>query len=332
MRTTRTLTALLATVIALTLAAGCGSAGDESGGGRKHGGGGKKNGGEDTLSVTDSRGPITLDGPAKKVVALEWTYAEDLLALGVTPVGVADIKGYHEWVTAGPRLGKGVKELGTRQEPSLESIRALDPDLIITSTHRAEGSIKELERIGTTLMFDPYEGNDQYAEMRSTLQKIGTAVGRADAAKQALSTLDGELEKARENLADAGKDGAEVTVARGYTTDGAAVSEIMTKATIPGALLPKLGLVNAWKAKADAYGMSTIDVEGYQQVEKSSLLYVAAKNDDVFVEDYAGNALWKRLDFVKGDRVHALDPGTWYFGGPLSTAQIASEYARALTA
>lgn len=331
MRTLRRLPVLLAAVTALALAAGCGAAGDESGGGAKNGERPNK-GTEGALTVTDSRGEVSLDAPAKKVVALEWTYAEDLLAVGVEPVGVADIDGYHDWITAGPRLDKGVKEVGTRQQPSLETIRALEPDLIITSLHRAEANIDDLEKIATTLMFDAYQGNDQYAEMRSTLRQIGAAVGRSDAADKALKDLDTHLAEARGALREADLHGTEVTVARGYTTDGAAVSEVMTEATIPGALLPKLGLVNAWKQKADAYGMSKIDVEGYQPVQDSTLLYVAAENDDVFTTQYAGNALWKRLDFVRGDRVHALDPGTWYFGGPLSTAQIADEYVRALTA
>src|SRR5690242_17122902 len=34
----------------------------------------------------------------QRVVALEWTYVEDLLALGVQPVGIADIEGYKAWV------------------------------------------------------------------------------------------------------------------------------------------------------------------------------------------------------------------------------------------
>ena len=146
MRTKRRLSVLLAAVTALALAAGCGSAGEESGGGTRNG----KRNSKDTqggLTVTDSRGQVSLEGPAKKVVALEWTYAEDLLAVGVEPVGVADIKGYHDWITAGPRLDDGVKEVGTRQQPSLETIRALEPDLIITSKHRAEANIDDLEKI-----------------------------------------------------------------------------------------------------------------------------------------------------------------------------------------
>lgn len=327
MRRRKLFTSLFA---ALTLAAtaGCGAAGGEAGGGTADKAGGTGNG---AVTVTDVEGETTLDAPAERVVALEWTYAEDLLALGVSPVGVADIKGYDQWVTAGPRFADSVKDVGTRQAPSLESIKALKPDLIITSKLRSEGNYAQLKKIAPTLMFDPYATDSEYQEMRSTLQTIGKAVGKEDAAGQALKDLDAKIEAARNEIADAGKEGGEVTVARGYTTDGAAVVEILTDSTIPGALLPKLGLKNAWTGKSDAYGMSKVDIEGLKAVEKSSLVYVAAKDDDVFAKSFPKNALWKELDFVKNDRVHALDPGTWFFGGPFSTAQVAEEIAGAVT-
>ncbi|MFC7305386.1 ABC transporter substrate-binding protein [Streptomyces monticola] len=333
----RTLTTL-ATVAALALTAtACGSAGDQAGGGdgKKTGsdggsaaGAGAKNG---SITVKDIKGEQKLAGPAKKVVALEWTYAEDLLALGVQPTGVADIKQYNQWVTAGPRFAKATKDVGTRQAPSLESIKALKPDLIITSKIRSEANYKQLSEIAPTLMFDPYATKSEFEEMRTTLKTIGTATGKEAAADKALKDLDGKIDGAKQKLADGKKDGEKVTVARGYTTDGAATVEILTQSTIPGALLPKLGLKNGWNGKADAYGMSKVDVEGLKPVEKSSLAYVAAKNDDVFAKSLPKNALWKNLDFVKKDRVHALDPGTWFFGGPFSTAQAADEIAAALT-
>lgn len=326
MRRPRSLIALLVTAV-LALATGCGAAGEQSGGGPRHAGG---NGDGGKISIRHAKGTTTLDAPARRVVALEWTYAEDLMALGVTPTGVADIKGYEQWVTAGPRIDDDVKDVGTRQEPSLETIRQLDPDLIITSALRSEGNYAELRKIAPTVMFDPYAASSEYTEMRATLRKIGTAVGKANQAEQALADLDRKIAAARKRLAEAGRDGDEVTVARGYTTDGAAVAEVMTDSTIPGGLLPELGLRNAWRGKPDAHGMSKIDIEGFRQVEKSHLVYVAAPEDDVFAKDFAKNRLWRRLDFVTGDRVHALDPGTWYFGGPFATGQIAEEIADAL--
>lgn len=328
----RALTALLAAAALAVTAAGCGTAADEAGGGspknEKNESAGSSAG---AITVSHLKGPTALKEPAKKVVALEWTYAEDLLALGVSPAGVADIKGYDQWVTGGPRFEKDVKDVGTRQAPSLETIKVLKPDLIITSKVRSEANYDQLNKIAPTLMFDPYSTDSEYDEMRTTLKAIGSAVGKQDAADQALKDLDTKIAAAKQKIADGKKGGTEVTVARGYTTDGAAVVEVLTDSTIPGGLLPQLGLKNAWTGKADAYGMSKVDIEGLKPVEKSSLVYVAAKDDDVFATSLPKNALWQNLDFSKNKRVHALDPGTWFFGGPFSTAQVADEIAGALT-
>ncbi|MDA2804869.1 ABC transporter substrate-binding protein [Nocardiopsis suaedae] len=326
---TRALIAVPAAALALALTtAGCGAAGDQAG--TADGDGGQNGGGAVTLEHT--LGELELDAPAADVVALEWTYAEDLQALGVTPAGVADIGGYDKWVTAGPRFDEGVKDVGTRGAPSLESIRALDPDLIITSELRSGENLEQLQDIAPTLVFDPYSADSEYAEMRSTFATIGTAVGKEDEAEKVLGDLDTRLEELKGELADAGADGAEVTVARGYTADGAAVVEVLTGSTVPGALLGELGLANAWTADADAYGMSKVDVEGLTEVQDSHLVYVAAEDDNVFTGELDGNALWQDLEFVMEDRVHALDPGTWYFGGPLSSRQVAEEITAALTA
>ena len=50
------------------------------------------------ITIKHAEGETKLDKPAKKVVVLEWVYSEDLLALGVQPVGMADIKNYNKWV------------------------------------------------------------------------------------------------------------------------------------------------------------------------------------------------------------------------------------------
>lgn len=323
----RTLAALSAVASLALTATACGSAADQAGGGADDAK--KKSGG--SITVKDIKGEQKLKAPAKKVVALEWTYAEDLLALGVQPTGVADIKQYDQWVTAGPRFEKSVKDVGTRQAPSLESIKALKPDLIITSKVRSEANLKQLKEIAPTLMFDPYSTKSEYDEMRTTLKTIGTATGKEDAADKALKDLDGKVADAKKKIADGKKEGEKVTVARGYTLDGAATVEILTESTIPGGLLPQLGLKNGWTGKSDAYGMSKVDVEGLKPVEKTHLMYVAAKNDDVFKKSLPKNALWKNLDFVKNDKVHDLDPGTWFFGGPFSTAQVADEIAGAVS-
>src|SRR5690606_12284355 len=84
--------------------------------------------GGDPVTIQGTNGEVTLDEPAKKVVVLEWTYAEDLLAVGVQPAGMADITSYGDYVNIEPQLDDTVVDVGGRQEPNLEAIAEIDPD------------------------------------------------------------------------------------------------------------------------------------------------------------------------------------------------------------
>ncbi len=47
-----------------------------------------------------------------RIVALGWVYIEDLLALGIQPIGVADIEGYQKFVNIEPQLAESVVDVG----------------------------------------------------------------------------------------------------------------------------------------------------------------------------------------------------------------------------
>jgi len=98
------------------------------------------------ITVTDSRGTeLTLDGPAEKVVGLEWGVTEHLVALGVMPVGAADAEGYGNWVSAEP-LDDSVTDVGVRGEPSIDAIAALAPDLVVADAGLPAAAVTQLER------------------------------------------------------------------------------------------------------------------------------------------------------------------------------------------
>ncbi|MGW7414985.1 ABC transporter substrate-binding protein, partial [Streptomyces sp. NPDC054863] len=98
------------------------------------------------ISLTDASGKkVELEGPAKKVVGTEWDVVEHLVALGVDPVGVADVKGYTAWDKAAP-LKNAPKDIGTRGEPSMDTVAALAPDLIIATTDLPPAAVKQLQK------------------------------------------------------------------------------------------------------------------------------------------------------------------------------------------
>ena len=80
-----------------------------------------------------------------RVVALDWACAETAQALGVTPVGMAQLADYRLWSGDMP-MPDSVVDVGLRMEPNLELIRALRPDLILLSPMQ-QASVPLLERI-----------------------------------------------------------------------------------------------------------------------------------------------------------------------------------------
>lgn len=315
----------VAVTLALGLAACSGKTAD---------GGGENDGGGGAITLTTTAGEVSLDKPATKIVALEWTYVEDLLAIGVTPVGVADIKGYDTWVTAGARVPAGVQDVGTRQEPSIEEIRALQPDLIVTDEDRVAANRDALAEIAPLATYsytkDP-EG--QFAGMREIVRQMGLATGKTAEAEQVLTELDTKIAAATEAVTTKGATGAPFALSQVYTTNGTPQFRMMTEKSLAGEVLAKTGLANAWTGEPDAWGMTTVTVEGLTAVPgEASFLYAASDADNPVTGALAGNELWTDLPFVEDGGVKPLDPGTWFFGGPLSCGQIVDETVKALTA
>lgn len=283
------------------------------------------------IVLEHAAGTTTLEEPAARVVALEWTYAEDLLAVGVQPVGVADVAGFEAWVNVEPGLAESVTDVGTRQEPSLEAILALEPDLILGVGFRHEAILDQLEGIAPTLLFDPYPaegGPSQLAEMETTFRTVATAVGRADRAQAVLGEMTAVFEDAAERLAAAGAAGDEVLLVQAFSAQNAPQIRVFTDNAMAVGILRRLGFENAWPGAYATYGFDTVDVEGLAPVsEADAFFYVVQANDDVFAQKLADNPLWQALGFVQRDATYALGGDTWLFGGPLSAQVLATTIA-----
>lgn len=318
---------LLASALAVSAAlalAGCGSTQAASTG---------STAGADAISIKDATGTtVRLDGPATKVVGTEWNVVEDLVALGVQPVGVADVKGYGTWDTAAPLTGSP-KDIGTRGEPSYDTIAALDPDLIVATTDLKASVITQLRKIAPVLVTTSADASDQIGTMFATLDDIARATGTTAAAKQARSSFDDTIADDRATLDAAGLAGTKVASADGYVVSNQVTIRPYTSGSLLGAVNEELGLGNAWTTAGDkAYGLASTDVEGLTGLGDVPFLYIANDSDgDPFTDSLRDNAVWNSLAFVQHDDVHRLPDGTWMFGGPKSMEAYADAVVAALT-
>ncbi|WP_406273720.1 iron-siderophore ABC transporter substrate-binding protein [Actinacidiphila glaucinigra] len=285
------------------------------------------------VTLTDASGAkVILDGPAKKVVGTEWNVVESLVTLGVDPVGVADVKGYTTWDTAVP-LKNRPKDIGTRGEPSMDTIASLSPDLIVATTDLPDAAVKQLRKIAPVLEVRSADAADPVGQMKENLDLIAEATGTTAEADEAKKAYDTKVAEGSKALADAGLAGTRIAFADGYVASNQVSVRPYTAGSLIGGVNTALGLENAWKIEGDKdYGLAATDVEGLTGLGDVQFAYIGSDSEgDVFADDLAENSVWTSLPFVKKDKVHRLPDGIWMFGGPQSMEAYVDALVGALT-
>jgi ABC-type Fe3+-hydroxamate transport system substrate-binding protein len=317
---------LLAILLAMTGLAACGTTEPAAGSGPAAA---APAGGPITL--TDSRGKqITLPAPATRVVALEWNVVEHAVSLGVMPVGAADVKGYAAWVQAEP-LDPSVKDVGVRGEPSIDSIAALRPDLVLATDSLPEAAVTQMERFAPVVFVPGGDAKDPIGQMRKNLALVAKALGKDAEASTLLGAFDAKVADGKARLA--ARAGQKFVFADGYAEGGQVSIRPFTRGSLVSGVTEQLGLSNAWPGDGDpAYGLAQTDVEGLTKAGDVQFLYIVndADGGDVFAHQLGTNAVWTSLPFVKAGTVHRIPDGMWMFGGPTSLERYVDAVVAAL--
>ncbi len=327
----RALTAALTTAAAMVVLAACGTT--EAPVPEQAAASGTPSATATPVTVTDSRGKqVTFERPATRVVSLEWGETEMLAGLGVMPVGAADVKGYATWDTA-VKLDASVKDVGDRQEPSVDSISALQPDLVLMESDDA-GLIDQLEKFVPVLVAKGSDAGDNLKRMRDDLNMIASAVGKTDVATRQIADFEAALAAGKQQIEAAGGGGKPFVMADGWKQGSTISVRLFGKGALVSDVAEQLGLKNGWSGKVDKdWGLGTTDVEGLSVLKDPDLrfFYSASDGVDVFTDGLQDNAIWKSLPFVEKKQVVKLPDGIWTFGGPLSCRQFADALVKAYT-
>ncbi len=326
--TTRVPLALIAAVLALLGLAACGTTEPTAGSASTA----PSAGASGPIQLTDARGTaVTLPGPATRVVALEWNVAEHAVTLGVMPVGVADVAGYQKWASVAP-LDASVRDVGVRGEPSVDSIAALRPDLVLAADEVPAAALGQIQAFAPVVVVPGGNAADPLGQVKANTTLIGKALGRDAEAAEQIRSLDATIADGRNRLA--AQAGQRFVFADGYVEGGQVSIRPFTNGSQIGAVTTALGLVNAWTEPGDeTYGLAQTDVEGLTRVGDATFLYIVNDGDggDPFRNELASNAVWRSLPFVATNRVDRLPDGIWVFGGPVSLQRYVDSAVGALT-
>ncbi|MFC4640421.1 ABC transporter substrate-binding protein [Deinococcus hohokamensis] len=263
------------------------------------------------VTVKHEGGTLTLKTPAKRVVALEYSFVDTLVALGVKPAGAAlgtqgGDRGAPPYLAG--RVG-GVTATGSRAQPSLETIAASRPDLILADAFVHGSALGSLAKLAPTAAFQSRRGS--LDDLNAQTLAIGQLVGREAAARRLLSEQAGLITKARAFA----KKGAPAFVAAVVTPKSLTVH---TNESFVGSYLEALGRKNQLPVK-DGQTQYELSLEGLVALNPQSLVLFTAPDETPITESWKKNPLWQKLAAVRRGRVYQFDRDNWTRGrGPLA--------------
>ncbi|KVA16819.1 ABC transporter substrate-binding protein [Burkholderia ubonensis] len=274
-----------------------------------------------------SQASATMPVRPQRVVALEFMFAETLAALDITPVGMVDTAFYPGWLGYDNARFAHVTDVGSRQEPGLEAIAAVKPDLIIGVGFRHAPIFAALDRIAPTILFqfspNVNEGGVPVTQLdwtRQIFRTIGAVTGRSARAQAVEARLDAGLARNAKRLAAAGRQHERVALLQdlglpdrywAYTGNSTAAG-----------LARALG-VDLWPKKPTREGTLYVTSADLLAQRDLAVLFVTATGMDVLLDAKLDSPVWQYVPARKAKRIALIERNIWGFGGPMSALKLA---------
>jgi len=264
---------------------------------------------------------------ARRVVPLDLQPTEMLLSLGVAPAAVGNIPLYRRLV-AEPEIPPGTPDVGPLQEPNLELLQHLKPDLILATNWLAPQG-RNLERVAPVAWL-PTFSHEQSALLHAETQLLGLGarVGREAGAAAWVARTEAVLSEARAALA-AYTDRPTYVVR--FMTDGRHAGVFAGEGMI-GSVMTRLGFRNAYGGRTDVWGTALIGIEQLAEVPEARLIHFhRGPETEEALRNLAESPLWRALPLVREKRI--VETRVVYpSGGLYSAVRFARQLARDLPA
>jgi iron complex transport system substrate-binding protein len=262
--------------------------------------------------VKDSYGKYYLDRPPTRVVVTDWTLLEQLLELGITPVGAPELSLYEAYVKQ-PALPNDVKDIGLRRAPDLDILKALAPEAIIIGTDQKKLALL-FSRFTKVFFYqsfsDKYRTNGTKSRLR--FLQIADLFQKRTLAEKKLEAMDLELTEIKAQIARHFKARLpRLTLIRFSGIDTCLVygANSMAQHT-----LEQLGLENAAEFGRSKWGEREIPLAQLDELNSDVILYIEPFTK---LSDLESSRQWQSLSVVQQSQVYPMKE-VWSYGGAMS--------------
>ena len=293
MKKTKSLLLLAVMMLSFGIFAGCSNNNSES------------KGENETRTVSSVKGDVEIPADPKRIVDISGR-SEELIILGKTPVGTANIDSYDTTKVPSYIEDKLVnaKVVGHSMMDTMdiEAILSTNPDLIIMS-ERQEKIYDQLKEIAPVVMIKDY-AND----WRQKLTDVSKIFDEEDVAKKWLSSYDEKAKKLGEEIKS--KNGNQTYLPL-LSTSGQFM--VFSNAGIGSIIYDDMGLAKpANMPKQDSITLPTVTMEGLTKIDADHIAVIATEADK---KDLAKSKVWNNTRAVKDGNVTILDASPYFTQG-----------------
>ncbi|MEM7208758.1 MAG: iron-siderophore ABC transporter substrate-binding protein [Pseudomonadota bacterium] len=278
-----------------------------------------------TYEVTDSFGKHYIEQPPQRVVVTDWALLEQMLELGVEPIGAPELKLYRRYVRQ-PALPESIVDIGLRRSPDLQTLRELKPDVIIVGTDQ-KGLARPFSYIAPVMYYKSF--SDKYrtngTKSRERFLQIADLFRKRDYAESKLAQMDAEMSEIRKRIQARFKgQPPDVTIVRFSSEEKILVYGANS---LPVHVLEQLGLRSGMSVSRSKWGYRELPVSRLGDIDKGLVFYVEPLdvNDNFFDSND-----WKNIPAVSENRVLPMR-AVWSYGGAMSLLYNARAIEAALT-
>nr|WP_206529496.1 iron-siderophore ABC transporter substrate-binding protein [Brevibacillus sp. SYP-B805] len=264
--------------------------------------------------IQHAMGTTEVKGTPARVVTLFQGATDAALALGVKPVGAVESWIEQPWYLYIRDKMDGVTNLGSENQPNLEAIVSLHPDLIIASKTRHEAIYAQLSAIAPTVM------TEEVHLWKDTLRLTAEALNKKDEEEKFLAEWAKKVADFKEKMGDQLKLEAGIV---DFRPDHARIVYTGFSALV----LDELGIARPATQKGEEWGVKLTSKENIPQMDADIIFdQTSTTRDDGRLDlrkEWTGHPLWKNLRAVKNNRVFEVDTAVWNNGsGPLAAVEM----------
>jgi len=297
-------------------------------------------GGGDARVIAAANGDIEIAGTPERVIVMEYELVEDAVILGVEPVGVCERDSINRWVPLPEPLPESVTEVGTRDEPDLEVILGLQPDLIIAAKPRQDEVLDNRQSIATTVQletyspfFTPADDISPIQHAQRVLMQVAESTNRVKEGETAIAEFDALLEQA------AAAFGASEFAGRSFAYISSIVdgmtAQIMNDRSRIGYTISQLGLANLAGENEETPGLhyQEISVENLgRHIPEDALVFFAHSTETADeMKEYFAGSVWQAMPFVQAGNFNDMgEPNVWTAGSMITLTNLIERVAGAL--